>query len=59
MNLNEVPKKNFFYFNDEAIKNAANDNKIDIVYGLLLKKDKICDKLFYECDELNLISIPN
>lgn len=38
--------------------NAANENKLDVVYYILTKQKKICKSTFNECDEMTKIAIP-
>lgn len=46
-------------FSDNAILQAANENKTEIIYHLLLQKDEISTSLFEDCSSLELMSIPS
>ena len=45
-------------FYKAAIKAAANNNEIEIIYFLLSNEEKISDILFYGIEELTAIAIP-
>lgn len=56
-NYKFIPFLNHFFFNFDALYEAANRNQIDVIYYLLLKEKEIHESYFEGNDKLSKIVI--